>query len=233
MSKGILYYSANELDGTRLNNVVREYILKSGLPITSCTQLPIDFGKNVVYTEERSKDGTRIGRSHSILYNQILTGLKAAEQDYLFFCEHDVLYHPTHFEFEPERDDIYYYDNNALKYRLSDRKVVGYDTGWLSQICANRELLIKHYEKRLEIIESGKKAYGYEPGSGQSKRIDNVGIEYWKSPFPSIDVRHGGNWTGVKRMDPSEFRDKSTCQNFFEIDVEDVPGWDTELLLSL
>lgn len=230
---GCLYYTSNKLDGTKLNDWSKETIKASGLPITSCTQLPIDFGKNVVYTEDWHKEGERIGRSHSILYKQILTGLKAAEQDYLFFCEHDVLYHPSHWEFVPPRDDVYYYNNNVWKYRLSDRKVIGYDCTWTSQLCANRELLINHYEKRLEMIENGKRAYGYEPGTGQSKRIDDYGAENWESEFCNIDVRHGDNWTGVNRMNPDEFSDKRNCQNWKETTVEELEGWDTERLLKL
>lgn len=223
---GILYYSENKLDGTPLNNLVRQTILFSELPILSVTQKPIDFGENIVYTRQH-------GRSHTLLYKQILTGLKASKADYLFFCEHDVLYSPSHFEFVPPRDDTYYYNRNVYKYRLSDKKVVKYDTDWLSQLCASRELLIKHYEKRLEIIASGGKAYGYEPGTGQSKLIDNTLADKWYSKFPNIDIRHGGNWTGVSRMDPSEFRNKDTCQNWWEGTVNEIPGWSPELLLSL
>ena len=228
MDIGILYYTSNELDGTPVNDWCIETLKASGLPITSSTQVPVDLGKNVIYG-----DGERIGRGHSLLYKQILNGLKGAEQDYLFFAEHDVLYHPSHFEFRPERDDTYYYDNNVVKYRLSDRKVVSYDCSWLSQLCANRELLIDHYETRLQMIDDGEKAYGFEPGTGQSRRIDNFDSERWNSKGTSIDVRHGGNWTGVQRMDPSEFNDKSTCQNFKEIEVTDLAGWDHERLLSL
>lgn len=225
-SVGILYYSSNELDGTPLNDWCKETILVSGLPIISVTQKPIDFGQNIVYTKQR-------GRSHSLLYKQILTGLKSATEPYLFFCEHDVLYHPSHFDFVPPRDDVYYYDANVVKYRLSDRKVVSYDCSWLSQLCANRELLIKHYETRLKLIKEGKRAYGYEPGAGQSKTIDPHKSSRWWGDGTSIDVRHGGNWTGVERMDPSEFRNKKTCQNFKLLSVSDLKDWDTERLLSL
>ena len=222
----ILYYSENKLDGTLLNNLCRQTILFSNLPIISVTQKPTDFGRNIVYTRQR-------GRSHSLLYKQILTGLKASTADYMFFTEHDVLYSPSHFDFVPTRDDVYYYNRNVYKYRLSDRKVVKYDTDWLSQICASRELLIKHYETRLDMIAKGERAYGYEPGTGQSKKIDNVEAENWYSEYPSIDIRHGDNWTGVSRMDPSEFRNKNTCLGWWEGTVYDIPGWNPALLLSL
>lgn len=233
MEIGCLYYTSNELDGTPLNDWCKDTIKASQLPITSCSQVPIDFGNNIVYNEEGSVYGKRLGKAHSRLYRQILMGLKHAKEDYLFFVEHDVLYHPSHFDFRPKRDDTYYYDNNVVKYRLSDRKVVSYDCSWLSQLCANRELLINHYERRLKMIESGKKAYGFEPGTGQSKRIDKYSSERWNSDGLSIDVRHGDNFTGVKRMDPAEFRDKSNCQNFKVLEVSDLKGWDCERLLSL
>ena len=226
MSIGILYYSENKLDGTKLNNACRETILASRLPITSVTQKPIDFGNNIVYKKWR-------GRSHTVLYNQILLGLKNASEDYLFFCEHDVLYHPSHFDFRPPRDDTYYYNSNVYKYRLSDKKIIGYDCNWLSQLCANRKLLIKHYEKRLEMIANGERAYGWEPGSGQSRKIDKVPMERWWSKLPNIDVRHGDNWTGVYRMSQDEFKNKKNCQNWKEVTVDTIPYWDKDLLLSL
>ena len=204
---GILYYSENKLDGTLLNDVCRQTILFSGLPIISVTQKPIAFGQNIVYNKMR-------GRSHTLLYKQILIGLETAEFDYLFFCEHDVLYHPSHFEFRPPKDDRYYYNNNVWKYRLSDRKVITYNCGWLSQLCASRKLLLEHYRKRLAMIANGERAYGYEPGSGQSKVIDGVSFERWESKYPNLDVRHGQNWTGVKRMAVDEFRNKRNCQNW-------------------
>lgn len=222
--KGVLYYTDNKLEGTVIDKLVRKSILKAGLPITSVSLQPTDFGKNI------HMKGLR---SHSTLYKQILIGLKASTADYIFFCEHDVLYHPSHFDFIPERDDRYYYNNNVYKYRLSDRKIVGYDCNWLSQLCANRELLIKHYEKRLKMISEGKRAYGYEPGTGQSKSIDMIKVEKFESEYPNIDIRHGGNWTGVDRMNPKEFKNKSTCQNFREINIEDITGWDIKMLKEI
>jgi hypothetical protein len=100
-------------------------------------------------------------------------------------------------------------------------------------LCASRELLLNHYAKRFELIRNGHKAYGWEPGTGQSKTIDNVPMERWESEYPNIDVRHGDNWTGVNRMDPGEFKRPENCQNWKELDVHTVPGWDGELLLSI
>ena len=224
MSKEILFYTDLQI-GKNLAETVKDQIKSIGIPITSVSlRGPSDMGRNIIYHGMRS---------HSTLYDQILVGLRACKADYVFFCEHDVLYTPSHFDFDPPRDDVYYYNNNVYKYRLSDDKIVGYDCSWLSQLCANRELLIKHYEKRFEMIESGKRAYGYEPGTGQSRKIDKFKFERFESEHPNIDVRHGMNWTGVARMDPKEFRNKKTCRNFKEIKIDEVPFWSKKKLLSL
>lgn len=223
MKKEILYYTDNRLD-KNLMGVVQDNILKSGLPIISVSLKPLEFGKNIHYQDKRS---------HSTLYRQILTGLKASNADVMFFCEHDVLYHPSHFEFVPEYKDVYYYNNNVVKYRLEDRKIVQYDCKWLSQMCAYRSHLIRHYEKRLKMIDGGEKAWGFEPGTGQSRLIDKYDAESFESEFPNIDIRHGKNATGVSRMDPSEFKNKKNCQNFKVLDINNIPGWDSRFLLSL
>ena len=224
VTKEILYFTDNRLDRKPIGKAAKEWLLKGGLPILSISLKPIKFGRNIHYEGRRS---------HTTMFKQILTGLAAATADVIFMGEHDVLYHPSHFDFIPERDDVYYYNNNVWKYRLSDQKVIRYDCKWLSQLCAYRELLIEHYERRIAVIESGKRAYGYEPGTGANKRIDDFKAESWDSEYPNIDVRHGRNWTGVRRMDPSEFKDKRTCQNWQETTVENIPGWDVEVLLSL
>lgn len=224
LDKEIIFYTDGKLEGTYLSRVVRDQILKAGLPITSVSIKPIDFGENIFI---------RGARSHSTLYSQILTGLQHSTARFVFFCEHDVLYHPSHFKFTPTREDIYYYNDNMWRFRLADKKVVGYDHACLSQICASRELLIKHYTKRLRLIANGTKAYGYEPGSGQSCSIDNPGIEFFHNQFPNIDIRHGKNWTGVKRMNPSEFRSKKTCPNWRETTIKNIKGWNYQLLSQL
>lgn len=225
MVKEIIFYTDSALKHKKLGRWSKQTIKDSGLPILSIAlKKKTDIGRGLAF---------HANRSHTTLYAQILLGLLISEAKYVFLCEHDVLYHPSHFKFTPPTDDKYYYNNNVYKYRLSDRKVVGYDCNWLSQLCTSRKLLIDHYIKRFKIIANGKKAYGYEPGSGQSWRVDKITLERWVSEYPNIDVRHGQNWTGVDRMNPREFRDKRTCENWKEIKVEDIPYWNTKELLSL
>lgn len=220
MDKAIVYYTTNLLEGTLLGEMVKVFIEDSGLPIYSVSQKPMDFGNNFVYP--------KVGRSHSLYFGQIMMGLEKCPAKYVFFCEHDTLYHPSHFDFTPPTDDKVYYNNNALRYRLSDRKIVGYDSAWTNQLCANRLLLVKHYNDRMKYIKAGNKGYGFEPGSGQSKRIDNLESEFWESEYPNIDVRHEGAITGTSRMELKDFRKKPT--NFKEYDINNIPGWDKETL---
>ena len=219
VTKAILYYTDNKLEDKIISSLVKTYIAESHLDIISVSLNPIQFGRNIHYKAKRG---------HSTMYRQILAGLNATKADYIYICEHDVLYHHTHFDFIPPKNDVYYYNNNVWKYRIEDRKVIGYDCKWCSQLVASRELLKRHYEKRLWMIDTGRKAFGFEPGSGQSKHIDRFKSDRFKSEYPNIDIRHGKNVTGTTRMCPSEFKNKNNCQNWKEITVHDIPGWEYE-----
>ena len=45
-------------------------------------------------------------------FTQIISALEKSKAEIVFMCEHDVLYHPSHFEFIPERKDKFYYNQN-------------------------------------------------------------------------------------------------------------------------
>lgn len=223
--KEIIYYTDSALKHDLLEKWCKDTIRASKLPVVSVAlRKEADIGRPLVLHGYRG---------HTNIYIQVLMGLITSEAKYVFLCEHDVLYHPSHFDFAPPRDDRYYYNNNVWKYRLSDRKVIGYDCHWASQLCCNRKLLIKHMQKRFRMIADGKRAYGWEPGTGQSKKIDNIKAENWESEYPNIDVRHGRNFTGTKRMSRDEFRNLHGCPNWKESDVHSLPGWDAEELLKL
>lgn len=224
--KSIVYYTHDKID-TGLRTLAQEWIKKAELPVV-CVSLktPVNFGKNYVYWGEYGYES---------MFKQILIGLRASDSKYVFMCEHDVLYHPSHFKFTPPRDGVYYYNSNAYKYKLKGRIVVKYDHRWLSQLCANRELLIQHYEKKIKIVEEGKerKFYGYEPGTGHSRNVDSYGFEMFSSEYPNIDIRHGRNLSGSGRTKIEDFRDKNTCKNFKSYTLDQIPGWDTQMLWNL
>ena len=161
------------------------------------------------------------------MFRQILAGLEASEADYVFLCEHDILYHPSHFEFVPPRDDIYYYNENTWKVDTKTGRALFYYCRQTSGLCANREFLVEHYRKRVEMVERDgfTRRMGFEPGTHNRKeRVDDYKSEAWMSEYPNIDIRHRHNLT-PSRWSQDKFRNKKYCQGWTEAD--EVPGWGT------
>ena len=236
MSRGIIYYTNNGLrDNEGLFGAVQSQIKKSGLPITSCSLKPLDFGKNVVHD----------GKSGIISYfTQIYKALDNSNNDYVFFCEHDVLYHSSHFDFIPERDDIFYYNTNVWRWCFYTEDVSTYDDLMsVSGICCNRKLALDFYKKRLDLIfERGydkektwgnplwARRMGYEPGKESREESGYALREWWRSEYPNIDVRHTRNITPAK-MRLEDFRKKPI--NWEQSTLDKLPGWDVSYLRSL
>lgn len=176
---------------------------------------------------------------------QILIALEKSTADYVFFCEHDVLYHPSHFEFTPPKDDVYYYNNNNYRWRYGTNVAVTYgQLHSLSGMCCNRETAIKHYKYRLMLIEDQgldkdrsreprwARRFGYEPGTKPKRRggITDETFETWKSKYPNIDIRHRGTFSHPKTF-RREF--KHLPSDFTEVDIKDIPGWNLKELWNL
>lgn len=214
-SVGIVYYTDNRLD-EKIMQQVQELIKLPKLPIVSVSLKPINFGKNIVLPLERGP---------LTMFKQILTGLEALDTDYVFLCEHDVLYHQTHFSFRPPSNDVYYYNMNCWQLRSTDGFAVYWDCKRLSQLCADRKFLIQHYKKRIEMVEKNgfSRRMGFEPGShGRPERVDDFKAGEWYSPIPNIDIKHGKNLTEA-RWNTSQFRSQRSCRNWKEADQ--ITGW--------
>jgi hypothetical protein len=159
------------------------------------------------------------------MFKQILGALENSTAKYIFFCEHDVLYHKSHFDFTPPKDDVFYYNNNVWKVRYEDGHALKTDdVNQTSGLCANRELLIEEYRKRVAIVE--KEGYhrdmGFEPGTHDKR------FERWMSEFPNIDIRHDRNLT-PNRWRQDQFRDPRYVVGWTE--AKEVPGWGDTLQL--
>jgi len=212
---GILVYTDSCLSDD-IWEPVRRRLKAVGLPIVSVSLKPLDFGRNIVLDKERGI---------LTMFEQILAGLEAIDTDIVFFCEHDVLYHPSHFEFTPPRPDMYYYNVNTWKVNSETGHAVTYLTKQTSGLCAYRDVLLAHYRARVERVKATgySTRIGFEPGShGRAERIDDVPSETWRSEWPNIDIRHGKNLTR-SRWKREEFRDRRNCQEWQESDV--IPGW--------
>lgn len=197
---------------------------------------PIDFGQNIVVK----------GQSGYItMIRQILTALEYSSAEYVFFCEHDVLYDSSHFAFTPPRDDIFYYNSNVWRWYFGDKIAVRYDRMLpLSCLAVNRRFALDHYRRRIEAIETAGEArfssreptqarrWGYEPGTKRRKRggFSNDDFDTWASERPNIDVRHDKTFSPPKTTLKS-FRHAPV--NWQEIRIEEIPGWDLKSLFGL
>lgn len=222
--KSCIYYTHNICD-PKIFEAAQKTIKASGLPIVSVSLKPLDFGKNIVLNLEPGV----------ITYTkQILTALENTDTKYVFFCEHDVLYHPSHFDFTPPTDDAYYFNENVWRWDFPNDRLIGYNgLKSLSGMCCARELALNHYRKKLELIkekgwEEGRdpkwmRTIGYEPGKERRRGgfLDEQ-KESWWSEFPLIDIRHSQTITKPKTH-LSSFKHQPT--GWREIKLNDVPGW--------
>jgi hypothetical protein len=223
---GCIYYTHHRCKPAILEGVQKQ-ILRSGLPVVSCSLRPLDFGKNVVYSGERGI---------MTYFHQIVLALETSTADHVFFCEHDVLYHPSHFDFTPPRDDTFYYNTNVWKWEYLSRLTVTYDHhASVSGLCVNRKLALDFYRRRLSIIyENGwdklptwgnptwARDLGYEPGKHRgNKREPSIAAE-WRSLYPNIDIRHTRCMT-VPKITWESFKKKP--DNWTEDILDNLPGW--------
>lgn len=235
MKKGIIYYTDNRL-ADPIFSTVQNQILKSGLPIVSVSLKPINFGRNIVLN---------LSPEYLTMINQITKSLEESDADYVFFCEHDVLYPASHFDFTPKRDDIFYYNANIWRWKYPENLAITYDRLIsLSSLCVNRKFALDHYKRRLEKIHGLKlegdksheplwaRRWGYEPGTKKIKRggFNDDDFETWTSKDPIIDIRHGKTFSQSK-VTLDSFKHQPV--NWQETTLDKIPGWDLKTLFNL
>lgn len=216
--KGVIYYTDNEISETMMAACQKQII--KGIKekhIVSVSLEPIKFGRNISLLLERG---------YLTMFKQILAGLEASMAAVIFFCEHDILYHPSHFDFIPPRKDAFYYNLNVWKVRIEDGHALKVDDcKQTSGLCAWRELLLEHYRQRVERVERDgyKRSMGFEPGTHiPPVGIDSYEAESWNSEYPNIDIRHQRNLT-PNRWHKNQFRNQKYTIGWTEAD--EVPGW--------
>jgi glycosyltransferase involved in cell wall biosynthesis len=219
LTKGIVYYSDCRGDETILG-AARAQLLKAvnGFEVVSATLAPVDFGDIQVVFAHRE-------RGHLTMFRQILAGLEMSDADVIFFAEHDVLYHPSHFDFTPPSDELVYYNANTWKVDAKTGRALHYLCCQTSGLCAYRELLLEHYRKRVAMVEEHgfTRKMGFEPGThNRPERVDDLKFETWMSTAPNIDIRHEHNLT-KSRWRQDQFRNPGSCVGWTEADG--VPGW--------
>jgi hypothetical protein len=234
-SKGVLYYTDNRLAPAIMQRC-QEQITASvnGHRVVSVSLQPISFGDNIVLPLERG---------YLTMFKQILAGLEELKSDIVYFCEHDVLYTPEHFEFIPPRKDVYYYNTNVWKIDAKNGNILHYDCKQTSGLVAYRELLLGHYRKRVANTEAALEQYGdtkefrnwirrqgFEPAShNRAERVDDYKSEAFTTTIPIVDIRHDNNLT-PSRWRQDQFRDQRNCRGWIEAD--EIPHWGKLELLN-
>lgn len=216
-TKCMLYYTDNRLD-VRIAKAVQNQLERhrNGRELISVSLKPMDFGRNIVVGAERGTE---------TMFRQILAGLEACTADVVFFVEHDVLYHPSHFEFTPPRRDTFYYNQNSWRVNAKTGHALFHYTSSTSGLCAYRELLLEHYRKRVQMVEEHgfSRRTGFEPGTHRrAERVDDYGSATWMSETPNIDIRHDKNLT-QNRWKKEQFRNQKFTRGWQE--AEEIPGW--------
>lgn len=194
-AKSVLYYTDSVLDET-IADQCRQQLLK-GIKekhIVSVSLKPLNFGKNIFIDSKPSAE---------TMFKQILEGLKSISDEIVFFCEHDVLYDPSHFDFVPLRRDVFYYNTNVWKWKYGEDKYVWTDNlQQTSGLVCYKDLAIQWYENKIKTGNDGH----FEP----SPRCSFV------SEKPNICIRHGKNLTKSK-WSPSEFKNIKYTQGWKEV----------------
>jgi len=233
--KSIIYYTDCRIRDP-IKSKVREQILKSGLPVYTTSPKPIGFGMNTVVEGQWGAFA---------MLQQIFVALSQADSKYVFFCEHDVLYPPSHFDFTPPRDDIYYYNDHVWRWNYPLDRLITYDRLIsLSSLCANRRLLLYQYIQRMQLVIGNgwykdtkrdpiwARRMGFEPGTKKKSRGGYFDDDFdtWKSEEPIIDIRHGLTYSRQK-VELREFKHAPT--NWRETTMDKIPYWNLKEMFHL
>jgi len=205
MKKAIIYFTNNILD-EKIFNVVLKQLKKAsnGIDIVSVSHKPMDLGKNIVVDLPSCAES---------IFKQIYIGLNNTDADVVYLAEHDVLYHPCHFETIPTRKRYYLYNTNVWQVD-NDGQSIYRRSRRTSQLIVHREILKDYLEQLFNVIDQR----GYNPKMGvspmthQINEIKNQGLRQFKSDAPNIDIRHDNNFSNYAYEDR-------------DIISDEVPGW--------
>jgi hypothetical protein len=144
----LIAYTDNSLD-PKIAQLCQDHLVVSaqGKPIISVSQKPLQLGRNICIGET--------GRSHLSMYSQILAGVEAAETKYIALCEHDILYSPEHFNYQPPVVDVFYYNLNVWFVKWSTGEYFYQRRRVLSQLICSREVALKAIQDKVWLLKHG------------------------------------------------------------------------------
>lgn len=237
MQKGIIFCTDNELS-PKIAEAVQGRIIdiakaKKMSIVTAALKKRLKFGNvNIVFPT--------LPRGRLTHFKQMLSALEHSRDDFVFFCEADILYHSSHFDFTPPTRDAYYYNSNNWIVWVSEGVATRVNVNIpLSMLAGDRELLIGHYRRKIAKVEeivkelkaTGRKIInqgvpnnmsGEPGGEWPSLKVDDYPMKVWNSEWPNLDLRHGHNLTKGKRR-PEDYNNKSWAKGWRESDF--IPGW--------
>ena len=166
----------------RLSRICKD----KNLEIISVSQKPMNFGKNIVMD---------LPSETQSIFKQIYRGLQETKAEIVYLAEHDVLYHPSHFEFEPRYKAHFYYNSNIWQVDAETGQALFKRSKRTSQLVIYKDALIQYLDKLRERIEKGgyKSSLGVSPMTHQIHGIRNRGLRSFTSEYPNIDIRHKDN----------------------------------------
>jgi glycosyltransferase involved in cell wall biosynthesis len=213
--KGCVYYTHHKCNEIILDTV-RNQLKKicNGMPITSVSLLPLDFGDNITVDLQPSV---------LTMFKQILKGLETIKADVVYLTEHDVIYHPSHFDFTPSKTDVFYYNQNVWHLNAKNGQALYYITKQTSGVCGYKDMMIDHYRNRVKRVEEEgfTRRMGFEPGTHKFPRgFDYYTSDVYMSEHPNIDIRHRTSLTG-SRFKKEQFRRQPKGWNL----ADEIPFW--------
>lgn len=182
--KRILYYSHNSLPIEREECFQRRLVESArGIPIVSVmkkarSEFAASFASENIIDLDPSIGWPSIRRQMGLG----LAGM--APDDVVYLAEHDVLYAPSYFYSEPPDDKTLLKNGNL--YFLTRRGYIGPFNDWIhSQTIGSASLLLHCLHEDFGDLPF-KTQRGYQ-------------LKLFNSQDPSLDVRHGKNWTGDRQ----------------------------------
>lgn len=238
MTYGAIYYTDNRPRPFIMEKCQKTLREACPYPIVAVSlNLPVNLGdkcKEIIITDRE--------RSYPTMLYQIVIALENLDTDIVFFTEHDVLYHPSHFNFTPPTEHIYYYNINNYRWSVTQDYAVTYSgLHSLSMLCCYRKTALTHFKARLKYVEDKGwdkersreprwgRVMGYEPGTKPKRRggFSDETFETWRSELPNIDIRHRNTFSSPKTS-LSDFKHPPT--DWKEVPLEELPYWDIKSL---
>jgi len=160
----VVYYTCNR-EYPLLEEAVRKTIRRNSgdLPIVSVSHKRIEFGNNISVG--------MIEQSPEHVFMQLRIGAEIAKSRFLAVCEADTLYPPSFFQFQPSRDDTYYYPRDGYVTWSGEAVYHGKRMRELTGIVAREHLL-----RILDVMQEESNAVDRAVLSGRDEtlRIDKV-----------------------------------------------------------